>query len=187
MNWQEVIKWAAIDGAALTNTTTAASLLPAAAKVVLPPGFFSFPGKQLRARASGRISTVVTTPGTMTLDLRLGSTVVFNGGDMTLNIVAKTNVGWLLDVLLTCRAIGAAANLIGQGLWASEAVIGNPLPTAGGAAPHVLPYNAAPAVGNNFDSEASQIVDIFGKWSVANAANSVTLHQFSLSVLQAGT
>jgi hypothetical protein len=123
----------------------------------------------------------------MTLDLRFGSTVVFNGGDMTLNVVAKTNVGWILDALLTCRAIGATANLIGQGLWISEAVIGNALPTAGGAAPHVLPYNTAPVVGANFDSEASQIVDFFGKWSVASASNSIQLHQFALSVLQAGT
>lgn len=187
MNWRELIAWSSGDGAALSNTTTATSLLPAAAKITLAPAYLRLIGAQrLRLRAAGRISTVVTSPGTMNLDMRFGATVVFDSGAMTLNVVAKTNVGWILDAEGELRVVGASAQLFTQGLWFSEAVIGNALPTVGGAAPHVLPYNAAPAVGNAFDSQASQVVDFFGKWSTANGSNSIQCHSFSLEALVSG-
>lgn len=172
------------DGTALANSTSATSLLPASRKFTLPSYFFDRVGKSLLLRAAGRISTLVTTPGTLTLDARLGSVVVFSSGAMTLNTTAKTNVGWQYEAELVCRAIGAgtSANLLGQGYWRSEAVIGAAAPTAGGAPAHVLPYNAAPAVGTGFDSTAAQTLDFYATWSVANAANSILLHQFSLDV-----
>jgi hypothetical protein len=103
---------------------------------------------------------------------------------MALNIVAKTNVPWILEWIMTCRAIGSGttSNLMHQGAWTSEAVIGSPLPSAGGAGTHLLP-NAAPAVGTGFDSTAAQTVDLFGTWSVANAANSIQVHQYKIEAL----
>jgi hypothetical protein len=186
MNWRELIKWSSGDGAALTGTSTATSLLLAASKTTLPPDYFKFVGQRIRVRAAGRISTVATTPGTMTLDIRFGSTVVINSGDMTLNTTAKTNVGWILEWDADVRVLGASASLLAQGYWHSEAVIGSAAPTAGGAGAHILPYNTAPVAGNPFDSQASQVVDLFGKWSVANAANSITLHSFQLEALTSG-
>lgn len=178
--WNERFITSGEDGSALTNSTTATSILPASRKFTLPSYFFDGTGKELRIRASGRISTVVTTPGTLTLDVRFGSVVVFNGGAMTLNTTAQTNVGWILDVRLVCRAIGAgtSANMLGQGTWTSHAVIGSAAPTAGTAGTHVLPYNAAPAAGTGFDSTAAQTIDLFATWSVASASNSITCHQF---------
>jgi hypothetical protein len=133
-----------------------------------------------RVRATGRISTVVTTPGTLTLALRLGAVDVFTSGAMTLNTVAQTNVGWIYDAILTVRAVGATttANILGQGTWTSHAVIGSAAIGTGGAGTQIMPYNAAPAVGTGFDSTAAQLMDLFGTWSVANAANSITCHQF---------
>lgn len=172
------------DGTALANSSSATSLLPAARKFTLPSYFFDRIGKALLVRASGRISTVVTTPGTLTLDVRLGSIVVFSSGAMTINTTAQSNVGWLYEAELVCRAIGAStsANLLGQGLFRSHAVIGSAAPTAGTAGAHVLPYNAAPAAGNGFDSTASQTLDFYATWSVANASNSIQLQQFALDV-----
>ena len=95
--WVEPFVITGEDGSALTNSTTATSLLPASRKFTLPSYFFDTIGKTLRFRASGRISTVVTTPGTLTLDIRLGSVVVFNGGAMSLNTTAKTNVTWVME------------------------------------------------------------------------------------------
>ncbi len=188
VSWLQTLNNSPIDGTALATSTVATSLLPAIAKPTLPANYFTSAGKLFKLRASGRISTVVTTPGTLTLDMRFGSVVVFNGGAMTLNIVAKTNVGWVLDVDITVRAVGATttANVIGQGLWTSEAVIGAPLPTVGGATSHVLPYNTAPVVGTGFDSTAAFVVDLFGTWSVSNAANSITCHQFALIDMNMG-
>jgi hypothetical protein len=172
------------DGNALTNTVTATSILPVIAKPTLPANYL-FAGKMFRVRASGRISTVVTTPGTLALDLRFGAVNVFGSGAMALNVVAQTNVGWEYDVMFTVRAVGATttANVLGQGRWCSHAVIGSPAPTAGGAGTHVLPFNTAPVIGTGFDSTAAQLVDLFATWSVANAANSITCHQFLIEDL----
>ena len=167
------------DGAALTASTAATSLLPVIAKPTLPANYL-FAGKMFRVRATGRVSTLVTTPGTLTLALRLAAVDFFSSGAMTLNIVAQVNVNWELDVMFTVRAVGATttANCLGQGTFRSHAVIGSPLPTVGGAGVHMLPYNAAPAAGTGFDSTAALLMDLFGTWSVNNAANSITCHQF---------
>jgi hypothetical protein len=172
------------DGAALTNTVTATSLLPAIAKPTLPANYL-YVGKIFRVRAMGRISTVVTTPGTLQLDLRFSAINVFSSGLMTLNTVAQTNVSWIYDAMVTVRAAGSgtSANVLGQGAWSSHAVIASPAPTAGGAASHILPYNAAPAAGAGFDSTIANVVDLFATWSVANAANSITCHQFLIEDL----
>lgn len=117
--WQETLISSQVDGAAVT-AAAATTLLPAAAKFTLPPNFFGEIGKQLLVKASGRISSVITTPGTARFDVRLGGTVVFDGLAALLETAAGyTSVGWMLEILLTCRAIGAAANLMGQGTWVS--------------------------------------------------------------------
>ena len=185
-SWVQMNIASLVDGAALTASITATSILPGGAKFNLYSNFFDKVGKKIRVRAMGRITTVVTTPGTLTLDLRMGPTsniVVANGGAMALNIVAKTNLPWWLEWDLTCRAIGTAttANLMHQGLWMSEAVIGSPLPAVGGAGSFLVPATA-PAVGTGFDSTVSMILDLFATWSINNA-NSITCHQFDCQEL----
>ena len=181
--WQETLIAAQVDGTALNTSTTATSILPASAKFTLPTNFFQI-GRVLRIRASGRISNIVTTPGTLTLDVRLGSVVAWNGGAVNLNVVAKTNVSWDLEVLLTCRSIGSgtSAALMGIAKFISESVVGSPVNTAGGSGMLVLPVSA-PAVGTGFDSTATQQVDLFAKFSVSDAANSIQLHQYILESL----
>lgn len=180
--WVEPFMISAVDGTALTASTSATSILAPASKFTLPSAFYdSVNGKTLRIRAMGRVSTVVTTPGTLTLDIRFGSVVVFNGGAMTLNTTAQTNVGWILDVDLVIRSVGAStsATVLGQGEWKSHAIIGSAAPTAGGCGTHILPYNTAPVAGTGFDSTASQTIDLFATWSISNA-NSIQVHQFSI-------
>lgn len=179
-SWQQSLITAQGDGAALASSVVATSLLPPAAVHTLFEGFFANLGQKLRVRASGRISTLAAAPGTLTLDVRLGGTVVFNGGAMTLNVNAQANAHWMLEAELSCRTIGALATVLGQGRWSSHAVIGSPAPTAGGCGNHLLPYNTAPAVGNTFNSMAQLAVDLFATWSVNNAANSIQLHQYEL-------
>lgn len=185
MSWHETLVESQSDSTALSASTTRTSILPAAAIFTLPPNFIRRIGQKFRVRATGRISTLTTTPGTLLLDIGFGATVVFNGGAMTLNTTAKTNVPWWLDVELTVRAIGTSANMIGQGRWTSEAVIGSPAPSAGGSGSHMLPYNTAPVVGSNFDSTAALAWNLFGTWSVNDAANSIQTHQYSLEHLSA--
>lgn len=181
--WVETLVTAQTDGTALNTSTTATSILPAHARITLPSGYF-YIGKTLRLTAQGRVSNIVTTPGTLTLDVRFGSTVVANGGAMALNIVAKTNVTWELSMLLTCRSVGAStsATMMFVGKYISENVIGSPAASAGGSGILLLP-SSAPAVGTGFDSTATQTVDLFAKWSVSDAANSIQLHNYCLEAM----
>lgn len=167
------------DGAALANSTSQTSLLPTSAlEAAFGIGYFRR-GKVIAIDFAGRISTVGTTPGTLTLTFRIGTVDVFSSGAMTLNTTAQTNTHWRLSGELVCRVAGTGTltTLFPKGCqFRSHAVIGSPAPTAGGAGVHMLPYNAAPAVGSGFDFTGSQGVNLMATWSVANASNSITLH-----------
>jgi hypothetical protein len=178
--WINPLVTALGDGPTLL-AAAAASCLPTAARCTLPPGApFWYPGKQLRLTASGRISCAAGAAGTARFDVRFGSTIVFDSQPINLNLAGKTGVGWLLELLLSCRTVGGgnAATLFGQGKWTSEAGVGAAAATAGGNAVFLLPYNAAPAVGAGFDSTAAQLVDLFYTQTVASG--SLTLHQYLL-------
>lgn len=175
-----------VAGTALASSTTETSLMlgNTGEMGTLPAKYFDRIGKSLIVRATGRISTVTTTPGTLNLYLRFGSIDVWDSGAMTLNTTAKTNVPWIFNLEVFCRAIGSStsANLIGIGGFTSEAVIGASAPTAGGETTHVLPYNTAPAVGSGFDSSAAQLIDFMAKWSVNSGSNSIRLETFAIDM-----
>lgn len=166
-------------GAALANSTAEASIMPTAHLTAFTPaGYFDTIEKRLCFQLSGQISNIVTTPGTLTLRLYLGSVAVFNSGAIPLNIVAKTNVGWALEGELVCRAFGSSTSTTlfpKLCRFQSESIIGNAAATAGGSTSYLLPYNAAPAVGTGFDNGPAQLFDVKAQWSVANAGNSIQL------------
>jgi len=176
--FEELLITAQVDGTAVT-AAAATTLLPPAALYTLPANFFSAIGKQLRIEASGRISSVITTPGTARFDVRLGGTVVFDGQAILLDTVAgHTTVGWKLDILLTCRAIGTAANVFGIGTWTCEDILGVPATAPKGVLTAILPWNTTPAVGANFNSTVSQQVDL--QFTQTVATGTCTLHQYAL-------
>lgn len=168
---------AQISGSALTAASTG-SMLPAAAVKTLPANYFDTIGQQLLIKASGKISSVITTPGTARFDVRLGGTVVFDGLAVLLDSVAgHTDVGWELEILLTLRAIGASANFMGIGKWTSEDILGVPASAPKGSLTAVLPWNSAPAVGANFDSTTALSVDV--QFTQTVATGSLTCQQYA--------
>ena len=158
------------DGVALSNTTVATSIIPVARRILLPAGFFSRVGKQLRIRAAGRISTAGVTPGALTLDVRFGAAPVFTGGASASLATSAINLTWVMDAVLTCRLLGSAATVLGTGRLDTFALPSGIM---------LLPASA-PSAGAAFDSTASQLADLFFTWSVANASNAITCHQFSI-------
>jgi hypothetical protein len=176
-NWVQTIITAQAAGAALSNSAVAASILPSQAKFTLPTNTIDVIGKMLRIKAQCDVSNIVTTPGTLTLDIRFGGTVVFTSGAIQLNTTANTTLPVSYEIILTARSVGSAATLMGQG-WA----MGVPLGT--GAAVGVVPLPAtAPAVGTSFDSTAVQQIDHFATFSIANAGNLIQLQQFSIELM----
>jgi hypothetical protein len=169
------------DGPTLT-AAAAASCIPVNSKFALINSYWE-EGRMWRLRMTGRISCVVTTPGTARFDLRIGAVVAWDSLAMALNAVAKVNVGWTLDVLLTCRSVGngVLTTLLGQGTWESEAVVGSPLPSVGGSGQHILPVSTAPAAGTGFDNTLANSVDVFFTQTVGTG--SMTVHQYLIEEL----
>lgn len=168
------------DGPTLT-AAAAASAIPTASRLILPNNYW-FIGKSWLVKMMGRISCVVTTPGTFRMDFRTGpsGTIVgFDSGALNLNIVAKVTVPWWFECLLTCRAVGngVLTTLFGLGKFTSEAVVGSPLPSAGGNGVLNCPVGA-PAVGTGFDNTAANAVDWFFTQTVATG--SFTMHQYEI-------
>jgi len=181
--WQEVLVNGSVDGPTLT-ANAAASCIPTPSRIILPNNYFQI-GKILRFTMAGRISCAVTTPGTARFDIRMGPSgtiIVFDTGALNLNIVAKTTIPWSLEMLLTCRAVGAstASNFMGIGRFQSEAVIAAPLPAAGGNGSLIVPVGT-PAVGTGFDNTAANAIDVFFTQTVATG--SLTVHQYVLESL----
>jgi hypothetical protein len=179
--WQGLLVSMQADGTAVTGTAEG-SLLTGQGKYTLPANFLADAGQALRIRAMGRISNIVTTPGTLTLRMKFGSIVVATSQAMQLNAVAKTNVTWILDWDLTLRTPGSgtAATFMHSGQWQSESVVGSPVPASGGAGAFTIPA-ATPAVGTGFDSTVSNVIDLAAIFSLTG--NSIQAHTYKLESL----
>lgn len=179
----ETIICGATDGPTLTAAARA-SCIPTAERKVLPNNFF-YIGRAIRFLLSGRLSCVVTTPGTARFDIDMGSagtTIIFDTGALGLNIVAKTTIPWLLDVTLVCRAVGTGTSttFFPSGYFASEGVVGSPAPAAGGNGWLNVPVGI-PAVGAGMDNTAASALDVFFTQTVATG--SMTVHNYIVQVL----
>jgi hypothetical protein len=186
-SWQETLIQANTDGSALSASTSATSLLPAAAKFTMPANFLRV-GSVLRVRFAGRLSNLVTTPGTLTIELRMGPTstiAAFSSGAMQMSSTAHSNVPIVGEIMLTCRAIGnsTSANFMGQGWALSQALSLTAVADSTTTPAHLLMPNTAPAVGTGFDSTVANVVDLYGTFSVNSASNSITIHQYTLEAV----
>lgn len=166
-------------GPALVNSNSKTSLLHSSEKhAAIPVGWLKTLGRIIDFDFSGIISTVVTSPGTLTLGFAAGATDIFSSGAMAMNIVAKTDVHWRFRGSLVLKETGGgtASKFFPIGCeFVSNAVIGAAAVTAGGAGTHLLPYNATPALGTGIDNAQSYLFDLNAQWQTANAANSIQL------------
>lgn len=182
-SWRQLMVAGGGDGPTLT-AAAAASCIPTGSRIILPNKFWQV-DDMLKITLAGRISCAVTTPGTARFDVRMGPSgtiVVFDTGALNLNVVAKTNVPFWLEMLLTCRAIGSgtASNFMGVARFQSEAIVGAPANTAGGNGSLLAPVGA-PAVGTGFDNTAANAVDVFFTQTVGTG--SLTVHQYMVESL----
>lgn len=145
-------------GSAITAASST-EMIPAVGRWAWSPQPLIKVGDIFGFRAWGKISCVVTTPGTARFDLRIGSTVIADSGALNLNVVAKTNVPWWLDFEGFVSAIGSgtSATITGLFRFTSEAVVGAPANTAGGNGTLLAPVGGAVA-GSGFDSTITNTV-----------------------------
>ena len=181
MSWENIVS-AATDGPTLTAAARA-SCIPTANRIILPNNFF-YIGRRIKISMAGRISCAVATPGTARFDIALGAagtTIIFDTLALGLNVVAKTTVPWQLEAELICRAVGAGTltTFFPKAWFASEAVVGAPLPTAGGNGFLNVPVGT-PAVGAGMDNTAASALDVF--FTQTLATGSLTVHTYAVDV-----
>ena len=134
------------DITAVTLAATNKALYPASNFPVLGGQYFARPGKKVRIRLFGRMTTVLT-PGNFTGGIYYGS-----GADATGTLLAstaavalvasQTNVSWECDLYVHCRTTGSAGTLFVTGKWQF-----NPLVVASTAQPVMHPATAAAVSG----------------------------------------
>lgn len=175
------------DGTAITaaaRTSMTAGALASSARVTTQPNVFRTKDV-FNLRATGRISSAVTTPGTARFDLAFGTslgTAVMDTGAIVLDpAIVHTNAGWILDLWGTVRTEGNAANIFWQGTWVCEDIVG----VAAGAVPRavaiaMLPWGVAPSVGANFDNTVIEQIDL--NFTQTVATGSCQLHQYILTL-----
>jgi hypothetical protein len=181
-SWHETLVTQQAAGTLFNTYTTAKTVLNAQALYTLPAGWW-YVGRKLCVRVQGAVSNLVTTPGTMNFQVKMGSVAAFDSGSIQLNATAHTTIPFWLDIDLTCRAVGNStnANLMGLGLLVGKmfTLTAGQTDDAQGHMPITVPVTA-PAVGTGFDSTIANIVDFFVGFSISNAANGVQIQQYEL-------
>lgn len=197
--YQRTVTAAAAAGPAKASWTTAVTgINPQNIVNILGNDRFKDDGRILRITAMGGMGTLVTTPGTTTFEVRMGTTsniVAFTTGAIQLNATAHTLLPFTLQILLTLRTIGSGtgAQFMGmatiQGVMFTVTIAATDLwgrvSAADAAVSHVqmqVPVTA-PALGTGWDSTVTNLLDLFVARSVSNAANTMTIHEYLVESL----
>jgi len=161
-------------GTALTNSTVATSILPGQAKFTIPAQLLAFVGQKLKVKASGRISTASSSPGTLSLGINFGSINVFAQGPTATLATSASNLTWKFEADLVTWTVGSGtiATLYGTSRLDSFAL--------SATTPIFLGPSSSPVPGAGFDSTVASVVDFIATWSVANAGNSIRCDDFEL-------
>lgn len=185
--WSQGVVSQQASGTLFNTYTTAKTVINQQALLSLGGNTF-YVGQKIRVTVHMGISNIVTTPGTITFQVMLGSVVIWTSGPIQLNATAHTTLPAKLVVDLTCQIInstvgGAIAKFMGQGVLYgvmftktagqvdgvnSETVINVPV--------------TAPAQGTAFDSTVSQILDFWVGFSISAAGNGVQVHQYDVDM-----
>jgi len=171
-SWCQALITAEVAGPLLSDSAVETSILPAEAKLTLPANFLSI-GSTLRFTFAVQVSNVAVAPGTFIVAVRFGATDVFTTGAATFQNVANTNLPLWAKIVLTCRAIGAAASF--QGIYLSYSK--NKVASAGSNSVGVA-CNAGTTA--TFDSTAAQVIDLMWTFSASTDPTNVTLQQYVL-------
>ena len=179
-SWQETLTASYVDGPALSSTA-AASIIPTQNKITLPSGFWVL-GKTIRIRGMARCSNIATTPGTLTLDVRVAAVIAYTA-TMQLSTTVHTTLPLAFELLLTCRAVGTgtSANLMGSGTATSQTLSLTAVADSATTPATLLAPNVTPVVGTGFDSTLANTLDMFGTFSLTG--NGLTLQQYVVESL----
>lgn len=149
---------------AVTLTSAAKALYTASQFPVLGGQYFSRPGKKLKIRLFGVITTALT-PGNGSFNVYYGTGADANGvllmtGTPVALAASQTALTWELEIFVKCVTIGSAGTLLCNGhAHFNEAVLAaeQMLPTATGAASGACDLTAANIISVQFLRSGSTV------------------------------
>lgn len=169
----------------LFNTyTTAKSVINATELVSLPVNYFKI-GSKIRVKVWGGLSNIVTTPGTVTFQIMMGSIVAWTSGAIQMSTTAHTLIPFDLEVTLRTATIGSgtSATLIGGGkLNGIMFTVGAGADSTTVVGTFPVPATA-PAAGTGFDSTIANLLDFWVGFSISNAGNGVQVQDYTVEQL----
>jgi hypothetical protein len=186
--WNQLLVSQRTAGTLFTTFTTAKTVINQQDLYGFYANYFQV-GSKLRVRVSGAVSNIVTTPGTITFQVMLGSVVAWTSGAVQLNATAHTTLPFRLDIDLTCQLTnttvgGAVAKLFGTGLLNGVMFTKTAAQTDGAnTETSIMVPVSAPALGTAFDSTVSQILDFWAGFSISNAGNGIRIDQYDVEAL----
>lgn len=161
----------------LASSTAEAIIVP---DVTIPANYLGYLGATLRGRIRYVCSNIVTTPGTLTLRIRIGTTTlsataVVASRAIGLDTTAQTNAAGTMDFEIVTNAAGAS----GTALITGEVRQFNQLAsTAANLLPIFMPVtgNAAQTV----NTTVANILSVSGQFSVSGATTNLTAQEYIL-------
>lgn len=170
----------------LFNTfTTAKTVINQTELVQLPPNYL-YVGKKLRVTVKGGLSNIVTTPGTVTFQIMMGTIVAWTSGAIQLNATAHTLLPFTLVVDLRCDSIGVttAAKFLGMGTLGGIhfTLTAGQVDSTNQSGSFQVPATA-PAVGTGFDSTLANILDFWTGFSISNGGNGIQVYDYTVEEL----
>lgn len=177
--FNECLVSAVADATQISNTTTETI---AVSDYTFPANYF-YQGRTLRGLVKGVCSNVVTTPGTVTYRLRMGTTTLsatyaVASNALGLDTTARTNWPWELRFTIVCRSVGTAGTALMTGQVEQSNVLAS---TAANLLPQMLPASA-PAAGT-VNTTVANILSVSAQFSVATSPTNLTANVYILEAL----
>ncbi len=168
-------------GTSFGTYTTAKSVINATELVAMNANYMQV-GCAFEIRAWGAISNIVTTPGTVTFQVMIGSIVVWTSGAIQMTTTANTTAPWALDVDLVVRTEGSSTSAT---MWGLGKLYGLDFTIGSGANPTVTDTVAlvpvgTPAAGTGFDSTIADTLDFWVGFSISNSGNAMLVQGYTV-------
>jgi len=181
----ECVVAANASSALFTTYTTSKTVIDSSGLWDAPRQYFKV-GRKGRLRVAGAISNIVTTPGTITFEFKIGSVVAWTSGAIQLNASAHTTLPFFLDMAFTVQAFGSGTATKLLGIGTAEGLMftrtAGQTDDAQGMQTIIVPQTN-PAQGTGFDGTSSQGTDFWTGFSISNAGNGIRTDEYSLEFL----
>jgi len=168
------------DLAAISPLSTAVPLYTPSAFPVLGGQYFARPGKKIRIRIFGRMTSAAT-PGNVSFAVYYGDGTAANGVLLQSSAAvawtaSQSNMSFELDIVVTCRTTGSAGTLFCTGkVFINNAAVANTLQ------PLLIPANTA-VVSGACDLTAAKIISVQAIRS-GSTAETMQVHEMEVMAL----